>query len=393
MNNFLLVTSLFFVLLTSGFSQLVGDSGVSYKYERNPLVWMDNEAHKYAVSVNIAWEEAEKEKKAKYEADLISAEEEYQAALIAYNAKKTGSKLVEKILLDEGAPKKRYVYKPKYKNVPSKPQLASRLKLDGFTAGQDGPIKIEMTVNDFEVQGPTEKKTSKTKEVDGQKVTTTTYRYETTVKQTVHLKVVNAEGEVVYDKIVPSTNKNTTYKTPEQSSQNWYKYKNESYPSFINAKKNDLTSSSINEAKKALNHNFGYSKISRTAALYYGKGKKHEYGNHVDHFKVAKRAYQDLITDRATSIEKLEKCVAFWKEEIEVSDIHDKKARINAKVKGGLLLNIAEAYITMGDYQKAEEFLDEIDMEDEYKNWTKRNAEGLRKFMKDEKLRNPVVEE
>jgi hypothetical protein len=49
----------------------------------------------------------------------------------------------------------------------------------------------------------------------------------------------------------------------------------------------------------------------------------------------------------------IKKAIAVWEKALEESDPDDKKARINADVKAGLYLNLAEAYMWLNDFTKA----------------------------------------
>ena len=54
-----------------------------------------------------------------------------------------------------------------------------------------------------------------------------------------------------------------------------------------------------------------------------------------------------------------------------------------------LYKNIAEAKTTIGDYNGATDYCDKLDVMPDAKNKYIRRSEKLRKFIKDEKLRNP----
>ena len=142
------------------------------------------------------------------------------------------------------------------------------------------------------------------------------------------------------------------------------------------------------EINDLIDNRFGYSNVQRTTNLYRGRGKSFSYENHLLASRKAQRAYESLITERQESVEKLKESVAFWEEELTEAEPSNKKARISSTIVQALTLNIIEAKTLIGDYDGAIDHCDKLDSMSDAKKKYITKSERLRKFVKDERLRN-----
>ena len=136
-----------------------------------------------------------------------------------------------------------------------------------------------------------------------------------------------------------------------------------------------------------LNSEFGYCEITRNKDLYTGTGKKHNYDDLKLAYTNAKRGFQNLISDKESAIKYIQKAIDAWEEALKESDTDNKKARINNKITAAIYCNLVEAYVLLGDFSTAEDYLDKITLLDSVKNKFESSAEYSRTFMEDQKKR------
>lgn len=375
---FLLTLLLCFAL--SANAQKSKYESVTYTYLRNPIERLDATIENYEVQMEVAWIEKEKQKQLDYEMELEIAEHEYNAALEEYNTKSTGSKLAEKVLLGDGKPTKRYVEPPIFFPQPNISTLTSKIALDGFNQGTDNSILIKISFKDIYISPPNDE--SKTTEEIAYK------KRSISVKQPVEISVITPNGDILLNRMIAS-NRETHIIAPEVKADEWGQYLTNSWDSFFNSKLMKIYDNLINEVNRLINNIYGYSNVKRTLKLYTGKSKKHSYDTHLLALRKAQRAYENLTTERQESIDALKKAIEIWENELKEAQPSNKKARINGDIYQAILLNIAEAKTTIGDYNGATDYCDKLDVMPDAKNKYIRRSEKLRKFIKDEKLRNP----
>ena len=63
--------------------------------------------------------------------------------------------------------------------------------------------------------------------------------------------------------------------------------------------------------------------------------------------------------DKSTSKANLEKAIALWEEELQESDLNEKKARINKKITGLINANLADAYFWSENFEKANYYINQ----------------------------------
>jgi hypothetical protein len=137
-----------------------------------------------------------------------------------------------------------------------------------------------------------------------------------------------------------------------------------------------------------LNNQHGYAKTNRAADLYDVTSKKLDFSSinkaYESAFEGLMLLYESANPTRAK--EKLAAATALWEKELSESNIKDKKARINADVTLALLFNLAEANTWLGNFNRAEECLNKLNLMDLNKKERGR-LEEERAFFKDMKER------
>ena len=351
--SFILLTFVF--IFSSVFAQKANDHRVRFDYPRLPLKPLDKSIKNYQVTL-LSWEdEAAVSQQAQYEAELEVyrenykiAKEQYKKELAEYNRKTRLEKVIDKELLDEQKPVFNPPPYPDFKDIPKSPDLedlaAKYLTLDGYDKGNYNPVFITVELKSFEKKDP-EKKTKTTGSGENQKTTTSYYtKYKIPVKLTIE-DVVNG---VIFDNVLPI-------------STDFYTYKSSTEPSFEEVKKfatNDL----LSYTGKYINSNYGKTKMNlSTTVMVIQKYKKHRYPEMEEALPHALSGYRNIYLDKAKSISSFNKAINIWEKLITQYNPNNKKAKMNREATWYTMLNIAEAYLWIDNFDKSEEYLSRME--------------------------------
>lgn len=384
-SQLLSVLALFIVV--GAFSQKTDKETISYYYQRNPLVYLDPSVTNYQVEVEVTWAEEQNRKLEAYEAEKAEAEQDYQEALAKYNSRDTKSKIAEGVagaLLDVNTkPVKRHVAKPVTYPLPDSGQIVASVKLDGFKSDFDNAVSIQIVYHQIEVGQPTKSERVKDE---------VTYKSQKViVKQPVEYSVISPDGEVLLNQMLAYSEKGFTVSSGDKKAgKEWNDYLAHNWKKQLNSSIAKYHKDLAKRICDDVNYQYGYCKVKKDSRLYMGKGKKFTYESHMLALRKAQRAYESLFNERDASVEAITEAIGIWEQELEEAKPTDKKARISAEVTQALYVNIIEASILIGDYDKAMDYCDKMDIFPDAKRKYANNAEDLRKFLKDEKSRNPI---
>ncbi len=123
------------------------------------------------------------------------------------------------------------------------------------------------------------------------------------------------------------------------------------------------------------------------------KFKDHNYSDLIDAYTQAKSGY-DLVyksISRDEAADKLHKAIAIWESALAEANPVDNKARINDKVTALLNVNLAEAYIWLGEYTRADNYIQKAKISNAGAGKYKREAgdlEGIMNHLKSRELAN-----
>jgi hypothetical protein len=109
-----------------------------------------------------------------------------------------------------------------------------------------------------------------------------------------------------------------------------------------------------------LNDKFGYSKVKRTATLYYIKNGDEAYGDLTTAFNEASSGLLMMQQDGAGAKTHLDKACGLWKTAFDQADISNKKARINKDIAIAVSFDLLEAYFALGDAANGQTVLDKL---------------------------------
>jgi hypothetical protein len=393
-------------IITVGFfAQKASGTYVDYEYYRLPLQKVAEK--KYHFSVEIGYVKDYEADMAFYEEahaayDIVKKElnDTYEKALEDYNKQSTGNKLVQQILLsDDGKPikptNKDYAdrlnsqYKhflgpapyynlvsPERSDIPTNSEMTSAIKLDGFTKSTADGLKIVLNASDFTETSETRKlgeAPNETKETNF------------TVSCEVMVSIVNSLGEEVYANSYAKTLK---YKSAKKKLAEWSKYERSSaYKNLPNTKKKSLIAMLINDVNTDLNNQFGYSWIKKRSKIYSAKGKKYFYDD-LDKAVVSfQNGLKDLKVNQGIAAVKLNSAIVVWNKALEELDLADKKARINNKIGAALYINLGLAYTLINEFNNADRALSTVQSNNSFKGGDIKEAETVRKFMSDQRIR------
>lgn len=413
--NILLGLSL--VVASTGFSQKIKDHAVTFDYIQLPAKPIDKTVTTYTSTAVLPYEEqvnAEKQrvqedydrKLAAHPAEVKAAEARYneemvryETALAAYNAKSTGSKLLEKALLDEtskpvkpgkfyppAAPKKEILNTQK---VFSGKMLASTyLKLDGFTkATDDNGLKITATLYGFENLEPELKSSSKNSYNSKTKQTTTvkTFWYEVKYKHPIGIRIETPAGEVVIDETFEQFNE---YSVGKSASKKNYA-PSFSEDQFVKSLQSGIVQKNMKVINNYINANYGFQKVKRKTEIFrieQKRKKNHNYDDYQKAFELSLAGYNSLKSGSDAGKAKLTEAISIWESALSESNMDDKKARVNADITIATMFNLAEAFLFTDQYDKVEETLNKMVGQDPSRK-EKKLIESYRKILKVQKER------
>ena len=350
-----LISILISISFFTGFTQKVKDHWVTFDYERLPLKPLDKGIKSYQSSI-ISWEdEAAAQMQQQYEAELEAyrenyklAQEQYKKELEEYNRKTRLEKVIDKTLLEQEKPVFNPPPYPEFNEIPKSPDLESLaskyLSLDGYEKGNYSPVFITVELKHFEMQETTSKVTTSGSGENTKSTTTYFTKYKIPVKLTVE-SVING---VLYDDVLPV-------------STDFYTYKTSSMPTYDEVRKfatNDLLSYTGNY----INSNYGITKMNlKTSVVLLLKHKKHKYPEHEMALPHALSGYNNMYLNKNASISSFNQAINIWEKLIEEYNPNNKKARMNREATWYTMLNIAEAYLWIENYQKADEYFNRME--------------------------------
>ena len=412
MKIFTLFVFLFCLSLYS-ISQKIDKQDLLFDYIKIPVEPLNKSIKNYSSNVMLAYEadiiakekaaQDEFEKaKADYPQKVAEAQAEYNKIVEKYKAdkaewdkKSTGDKIVEKTVLKEhNKPvEPGTFYKPseprlreiQHQKVFDKNMLASTyLKLDGFNNSPDNSVKITATLFGFENLEP-ELKTKEESEYNNQSKTTVkiiTYWYEIQYKHPISLKITLPNGESIMDETFQQFSEYSKASTGSAKGA----YPSYNKEAFLTQLQNKVIEDNMKVINGLINSKYGYQKAKRTSTITRIEPKKFTYDYFQQAYESAVAGYGILITDFKGASEKLNKAIDLWEKALTEFNPNEKKARIDGDVAIASHFNLAEAYIWINNFAKADEHLSKI-IGLEPSNKEKKAVEELRNLLKDQKTR------
>lgn len=402
----------FLATVVSAFAQKVQDKDHSFEYIRLPLKPLEESIINYKSVVTTSYAEEEALKKAEYEKSLQDAEAQHAQDLVIwegqvqdahdlydqqmedYKEKSTGTKILEKSLLNEKEPQlklppkplKPYVREPVYRETYDGNLLASTyLKLEGYKQADENAVIISVILHGFESVGPKLQTKKNTYTDNGTTQTVTMYSYLFEYRHPMTIQVEHPVKGVIYSESIEAFNKFKEEKTGDYRTQRELDQKHNTSTMLSKAKEKTL-SDNLKAANERINTLFGYSVKKRSTSLFFVEPKKYTYEEYQQALEQIVSGYNALKIDKPAATEKINKAIELWSGALKESTPSDKKSRINNDVTVATYLNLAEAYMWVDNYEKAEECLLKL-MSLDVSRKERKFSEELAELIKDQRER------
>jgi hypothetical protein len=289
---------------------------------------------------------------------------------------KVGTGTVNKGDTSRTAPVKRIVTKPVRRNVemPVKTRIVapyypkmfnektladSYLILEGMTKESNNALQIIATLKGFDLisrEVKERKKSSKNKA--GETIVTKSYLGYVSYKHPIHIQVITPMGQTLMDEILTNSDKTRSSKTKEfRTREEAEQYLNQG--GFLSNIEDNTMTKNMEGIKGDLNNRFGFPIKKRKTFFRIYSHRKMKYTEYREAYESIVRGYKIMVDrkNRAEVIGHVNEAITAWERAVKESDLTSKKARINKKVTRFTHLMLAEAYMWVDNFIKAEEHL------------------------------------
>lgn len=348
---------LFYVIILSAAFLLPG-CGVSYKtvdFEKmrtplNPI------AHKgvneYTPIAHLEYAKQFFLAQDNYAQEVQTRKDEYMLALKRYNdatiVQRVTQGLVQPELHIPDAPVEPYMI--------NKSQFESLIKIEGMQKSNGHGLLVNVYLEGFKYTDVIVKDSVVKSVKEGLHYMDTVYSSSAEVSHPIRLKVVAPNGESFENEIASSREKK---KLKTQNYANRYSAENKMYE-LIQKEEQSLHTKSVEEVNQVLNDQFGTQVMKYTANLYQMKSDKHDYSDLHEASILAQKGFKLLHDNPNQAYEHLSQAYGIYK--VALSEHQsDKKARINDKVKQGVLINLLTIAIYTDNWTDALEYTITLD--------------------------------
>lgn len=284
-------------------------------------------------------------------------------------------------------PEKRRVYPPHYPKIFDEKNLGDTyLKIEGMTQNSNNALVLITTLRGFEIgEKQVKEEQNSRKDDNGNVITTMSYQGSMQYKHPIHIQVVSPIGQTLWEEVVGDkfeSKKTAKFSTRIEAEQNLHS------DNFINPLEDAVVQKSMKYIQAQLNDKFGYTKQKRNTMLRTYSLKKVVYPEYQEAYNAAVEAYPKIedLSKKADVLAGLNKAITAWENALTQSNPNDKKARINKKVTISTHYMLAEAYLWIENFEKAEYHLakmDDLDAGGPEKKW----AKELKILLNDQKFR------
>jgi hypothetical protein len=366
------LSALLFLLPALGFTQVMQDQKAVVKYTQLPAVKINDGSKMYAVVVETPFLQKNQDSLAMYELTKQNYFKEVEAALESWRMQNSGGDrtywaqmAAYENQVNAGTPgavmptltpaasfvfSKPYPKKPFLLKEVNGPSVMSGIKIDGFSQSPDAPVKITLTWNGFERGTIKENKTGTGP--------TTKYKFEIQYRHRVNIKIdVPGKGLVVNEAIAETEGfrqfTSSEFKTKADFKLWWM----DNEASFWEQRQNEIVMQHVATINNYLNEKVGYPKKQYGLEIHtVKKSKDYDYTDLLNAWTAAQDGFLKVeYPDKDAEVkQKLQQAVDIWNKALLESNVNDKKTRIDREVTAAIYVNLAQAYLWMGDYVNAE---------------------------------------
>lgn len=347
------------LLYTTALAGLLYSCGTQYQSitfdkKRTPL---NPIAHKgvihYNTNVVLTYAEEARQAQTEYETTVLRNKQQYQEALEKYN----NATPAERVLQGLTKPELILPPEPELPYLHDENALAQKLKIEGMTRGTQNALNVTAFYTGYSISNKKVEKTTKKRKKDGVEYVDTVYVGQAQVKNPVRLHV-EAAGSPEYNQMVSET------VSPQQ-------LKTSAFTDSLTASKNlasqiekaekSLPNSHITPINRLLDSQFGTKDVRYNVKLFkYKSNKKHDYTDLDNAVIQAQMGFKLLNSEPNKAYEKLAKAYDIWTAALKEHSSY-RKARINDKVKQGILVNLFALSIFTDNWDGALKYMTELD--------------------------------
>lgn len=327
---------------------------INFQKKRTPL---NPIAHKgvihYNTQVVLEYAAEARLAKAEYETTVARNTQQYNEALAKYN----NASPAERILQGLTKPELILPPEPQLPYLHDEQLLAQKLNITGMTRGTQNALEVTAFYGGYDVQNVKVEKTTKKRKVDGVEVVDTVFVGQAQVKNPVRLHV-EAAGSDEYNQMVSETVGFTQVKTSALAD-------SLSARQQLNTKleqtERTLPTSHIPHINRLLDSQFGTKDVNYSVKLFkYKSTKDHDYSDLDNAVIQAQMGFQQLNTDPNKAYGNLANAFNIWTSALKEHNSY-KKARINDKVKQGILVNLFAVSIFTDNWDGALNYMTQLD--------------------------------
>lgn len=327
---------------------------VSFDKKRTPL---NPIAHKGVVHYNthvvLMYADAARQAQTEYETTVARNKQQYQQALEKYQ----NATPQERILQGLTKPELILPPKPELPYLHDENSLAQKLKIEGMTKGSQNALDVTAFYNGYTINNRKVEKTTKKRKKDGVEYVDTVYVGEALVMNPVRLHV-EASGSQEYNQMVNETNKATHLKTSSYADS---LTASKQLVTKIKQTEKTLPNSHIPHINRLLDSQFGTKDVAYNVKLFkYKSNKKHDYSDLDNAVIQAQMGFKLLNSEPNKAYEKLTNAYNIWTSALKEHSSY-KKARVNDKVKQGVLVNLFALSIFTDNWDGALNFMTQLD--------------------------------
>lgn len=284
-------------------------------------------------------------------------------------------------------PAKRQVYPPHYPKTFDEKSLAETyLKVEGMTPNTNNALMIITTLRGFEiVEKQIKEEQNSKKDKDGNVSITISYKGFIKFKHPIHVQVVSPMGQTLWEEVFGDKlddRRTQDFATRLEAEQNM------NSDNFINPIEDATVQKTLRAIQEQLNDKFGYTTQKRHTTVRTFSQKKVVYPEYQEAYNAAAEAYPKIgdLSKKAEVFAAFNKAIPLWENALTQSNPSDKKARINEKVTISTHYMLAEAYLWIENFEKAEAHLSKLES---FKPGApeKKWAKDLRELLNDQKMR------
>mgnify|MGYP006090711513 CR=1 FL=1 len=381
MNKSILFFAVISLISFHSFGQTVKDYKVPFQYIQLPLKPFVEDVSTYTVVIINDFQQANEDTLKAYDARLAIAKKEQENLLEMWNNDRLR---IDRIYLSEMSVwekavnlgnntlaepvKNPYPEYPFLKEV-SLPILTENISAEFCSqkinlAGYQKLVSMNITEEDFEAaviitithQGLQASKISKKITGSGAQKK---YKYTAHFKMPVDVKIEAPTQGLVYTKTYYS-NETSELIRDDKSQYDYQLWWIDNKDKYWKGLQTRFFNNILNDLNNHINSTYGYPVKSNQNEIYViKKYKKHSYSEFIDAMTYAKIGYKDFVNDvdKVNAKENIYKAIKIWEKQLEQSNLIDNKSRINKKATALLCANLAEAYLWIDQYEKADLYI------------------------------------